>query len=532
MDRGPGRRRARAVRPKGRGRSTETRRTRAETIALHAPSDRQRPHNHRHLFLFAEIALRGAYFVRNSMVPLRAVALRRRRRVRSDAAVARCSADSPERQDADLEERAQRPADLPRRLQPGSREQDGSRCCALHPDRAGRVPQQPDMDIRINSEGTAATRCRPLHSPRPFALPASAIRGRSGCRSVRIRRIPAGLPHGCIRSSPVRYEVQNFGVLGYSSFQGLQLLKTRVFDYHPDIVVIGFGMNDSEVAGYRDKDMVGRKNRRRVRLKSRATPREHLESYKLLKYEALVLRFRPKPVGDYLKARPTRGRGRRLRRHGAVDARVAAGLRANIREMIRLAGEHGAWVVLVDNELWKGSPYRSVLRRSRTRPARRWSTAWRSSTMRAAVIERASRRGSISPAGLIPAPARGTDDRRLPRFYGSVAVPKTLSIVGADPQLGALGPTRSRCATMGAKGISERATACGAAAAFAPEKTVSYMYTNSGAAGSGKGLDVPHVREVTIPARPTAVPSTCRSTPSGASTCRRTAGTPTRSAMT
>src|SRR5919204_1755243 len=53
------------------------------------------------------------------------------------------------------------------------------------------------------------------------------------------------------------YEVLNFGILGYSSFQGLQLMKRRVLDLDPDVVAIGFGMNDSEVDGYRDKDMVG-----------------------------------------------------------------------------------------------------------------------------------------------------------------------------------------------------------------------------------------------------------------------------------
>src|SRR5262249_41615578 len=57
------------------------------------------------------------------------------------------------------------------------------------------------------------------------------------------------------RLPSLKVEAINFGVLGYSSFQGLQLFKTRVMAYDPDLVVIGFGMNDSEVAGYRDKDM-------------------------------------------------------------------------------------------------------------------------------------------------------------------------------------------------------------------------------------------------------------------------------------
>src|SRR6516225_6529287 len=82
-----------------------------------------------------------------------------------------------------------------------------------------------------------------------------------------------------------RYEVINFGVLGYTSFQGLQLLKSRVLDLQPDVVAIGFGMNDSEVAGYRDKDMIVTSAPPvSARLKEGVTG---LESYKLLDYLAL-----------------------------------------------------------------------------------------------------------------------------------------------------------------------------------------------------------------------------------------------------
>ena len=35
------------------------------------------------------------------------------------------------------------------------------------------------------------------------------------------------------------FDVMNFGVLGYSSFQGLALLKRRVLDLHPDVLLIG-----------------------------------------------------------------------------------------------------------------------------------------------------------------------------------------------------------------------------------------------------------------------------------------------------
>ena len=84
-------------------------------------------------------------------------------------------------------------------------------------------------------------------------------------------------------------EVMNFGVLGYSSFQGLQLLKRAVLDLHPDVVVVGFGMNDSEVAGYRDKDVWQARVRRPGGDRAKAIAASS-ESYSLLKYFALTLR--------------------------------------------------------------------------------------------------------------------------------------------------------------------------------------------------------------------------------------------------
>ena len=62
----------------------------------------------------------------------------------------------------------------------------------------------------------------------------------------------------------------------------------------------GFGMNDSEVPGYRDKDIISLNSRSaKVRITGAVDAfMERLESYKLLKDQALALRFRPKPVGE------------------------------------------------------------------------------------------------------------------------------------------------------------------------------------------------------------------------------------------
>src|SRR5262249_20528957 len=95
-------------------------------------------------------------------------------------------------------------------------------------------------------------------------------------------------------------DVQNYGVLGYSSFQGLQLLRSRVLDQHPDVVAIRFRMNDSGGAGSRDRDMVATGPPPAVRARVMESAQD-LEFYKLLNYLALTLKFHPKSIGAYLR---------------------------------------------------------------------------------------------------------------------------------------------------------------------------------------------------------------------------------------
>src|SRR6185436_5710122 len=146
-----------------------------------------------------------------------------------------------------------------------------------------------------------------------------------------------------------RFEVINFGVLGYSSFQGLQLLKRRVLDLHPEIVVIGFAMNDSEVAGSRDKDNLVTSGPPRIatRIKDAA---KTFEFYKLLNYSALLVKFRPRTVGDYLKEEAG-AKESGVVNYDELEAWTRVSPRdfdLNIREMIQLARGRGARAVLLD----------------------------------------------------------------------------------------------------------------------------------------------------------------------------------------
>lgn len=51
-------------------------------------------------------------------------------------------------------------------------------------------------------------------------------------------------------SSILNYEVLNFGVEGYSTFQELEMLKTKGLKYEPDLIILNYVFNDPEPGEY------------------------------------------------------------------------------------------------------------------------------------------------------------------------------------------------------------------------------------------------------------------------------------------
>jgi len=189
--------------------------------------------------------------------------------------------------------------------------------------------------------------------------------------------------------------------------------------------------------------------------------------------------------------------------------------------MIALARAQGADVVLLDNELWIDSPYRPVLRSiaadsnvplvdslrlvedARTKmvhdvEARLGLAAPPTFALRASVGKPAL------PAPSAP-PARVSVVFRVAQ--GAFPVARALSIVGTDPQLGALVPNAMAMHDDGAGGDQRAGDGVWSlAASFAPGTRLSYVYTSSGARGQWEGLDVPDIRSVVVPESPDGRP--------------------------
>ena len=126
-------------------------------------------------------------------------------------------------------------------------------------------------------------------------------------------------------------------------------------------------MNDSEVAGYRDKDLVQPGGVGGVNWRDGLkTIAGWSDFYGLLKYVALVVRFHPQTMGDSLKpdAKADASKAGDTVSYDDIEpwTRVSPhDFDRNIREMVTLGRSRGARVVLLDNELWPESPYRPVL---------------------------------------------------------------------------------------------------------------------------------------------------------------------------
>jgi hypothetical protein len=290
---------------------------------------------------------------------------------------------------------------------------------------------------------------------------------------------------------------------------------------HPDVLLIGFGMNDSSVSGYRDKD-VGQKIDVRWRDRVRAVA-EWSEFYGLLKYFAQVLRFHPQTTGDFLKADATEEPSKGDKPVSPISpanpvnpanyddmepwTRVSPhDYDLNIREMVRLGRSQGARVVLLDNELWPESPYRPVLVAIARDEHVPLVDSLRIIEDERARIERGMEtRFHLAPAASSPAPSGPTksppaETSVVFRVYeGAYPVPQRLSIVGNHSSLGNSVPNVVAMHDDGTAGDEHAGDRIWSYKTTFPAGThLKYVYTNSGRHGQWEGLDVPRIRELQV----------------------------------
>jgi len=309
----------------------------------------------------------------------------------------------------------------------------------------------------------------------------------------------AGILHE--RFPSARFEVLNRGVLGYSSFQGVQLMP-RLMRLNPDIVVIAYAMNDSKITGYHDRDAAEYEKHLPMLERIRRLAAKGA-TYNLLNYFAGILRRKPKPIGDYLReeADGTNGDFKGVQQWARVPL---SDYRDNILEMVRMARSKGAEALLVYNELWENGPYLDVLREISTSESVPLVDGSAIIGTERRKLEKNVEQQLHLEASHSDIPARDDDVEVVFRVYaGAYEVPHALFITGSDPALGNLVPNKVAMHDDGANGDQIPGDFVWSYAAKVRRGTkLVYVYTNSGPEGRWEGLDVPHIRTFDVPASP------------------------------
>jgi lysophospholipase L1-like esterase len=395
----------------------------------------------------------------------------------------------------------------------------------------GSLAHNPVWEIALNRDGFREVELTPK-APGVFRIVCMGDSWTFGANVGQDESYPARLRSLLAGAAPAgQFEVLNLGVLGYTSFQGRVLLEKRVLGLDPDLIVIGYAMNDGDVAGYRDKDMPGYATPKPTAKQRVLAVAEKSALVKLLKYAALALTHHPKTMAEHVASKASAAPGAKTEQEYASLAewtRVSPeDYGANLRAMIETAGAarggQGLPVVLVFNELWERSPYREVIGRVAAEKGvplvdssallareRHRIEAEREQELGLGVpgVDRwgwvgeagAGAAGADAAVGAAAADSTVTVLFRV--FAGERRVQSALYVAGAGPELGNVVPNMVALhddGTAGDQKAGDRVWSLAVPLRLGAK--VAYVYTNSGRQGEWEGLDVPMVRQFTIEAR-------------------------------
>lgn len=310
-----------------------------------------------------------------------------------------------------------------------------------------------------------------------------------------------------------KIEVLNLAMLAYTSHEGLKLLQRKALALQPDIVLIGYSMNDASIPGWHDKDVFVPKPKR---FSLRRFITENSELYKLAAYLSQLNKFKSVTMGDTIKAVSDPNDNFLFESWVSADAleakdyeRLESKVRVppadydrNIREMIRLVREHGAVPLLLHNELRPGSPYQSALQKiSHEENVALVDNCELIGKQRQRIEAELEQNLGLQPAS-VPAAnqSEGSVDVVFRVLMDRSSVPRAMFIVGPYPQLGDNVPNKVAMFDDGTHGDQKAGdNVWSYTARFSPDRKIFYVYTNSGGEGKWENLDLPKIRNFVVP---------------------------------
>jgi hypothetical protein len=285
------------------------------------------------------------------------------------------------------------------------------------------------------------------------------------------------------------YEVIDLSVLGYSSYHGTLLMK-RALELSPDLIVIGYAMNEGDMAGYAPKPH----NLGKI-LVDFAT--DGLKSVKLVRYWAQLYSFQERsPVASFF--------------HGAWLPKDRSWLKNSLEEykarilmMSNAARARGIRTVLLYPEFSQDGPYLKVLKELSTEfniPLVDWSDLLARASQNQ-VADRERRFGVAHSSAISVLDEDRLIDVVFRVSQGTSQVSQKMYISGSHPSLNSFEPNTLSMYDDGTHGDEVPGDKIWSLRVRLPSNsTVLYTYTNSGDARVWNGLDIPIVRQV-LPGR-------------------------------
>lgn len=310
-----------------------------------------------------------------------------------------------------------------------------------------------------------------------------------------------------------KIEVLNLAMLAYTSHEGLKLLQRKALSMQPDIVLIGYSMNDASIPGWHDKDVFVPKP---WRFSLRRFITENSEIYKLAAYLNQLGKFQSVTMGDTIKSVSDPNDNFLVESWVSADALEAkdyerleskvrvppAEYERNIREMIRLVREHNAVPILLHNELRPGSPYQSALQRiSREEKVTLVDNCELIGKERQRIEAELEQKLGLQPT---PVPGSNPIAGKIDvvfRVRVDPSVSRGMFIVGPYPELGDNVPNKVAMFDDGTHGDQKAGDSVWSYTASLPAgRKIFYVYTNGGAEGKWENLDLPKIRNFVVPA--------------------------------
>ena len=372
----------------------------------------------------------------------------------------------------------------------------------------------PTWEVKLNSEGFRDTDFSPSKPPNTVRIVCLGDSWTFGHNADQDKTYPRRLAALLKESFPnMSIEVLNLGMLASSSHEGLQVLQRRALSLNPDIVFVGYSMNDAYITGWHDKDVLVPKIHR-FRLLTFLT--ENSELYKLLTYLGQARKFEKITMTDHLKASSdpheqftyeswVSAEALEAKDYERLESRLRvtpADYEKNIKEMIRLIRERGAVPILLHNELRPGSPYQSALRKiSAEEKVMLVDNCQLLGEARRQVERGMEQRLALQPP-VKPLDAKQPEsvDVVFRLYLEDQPVRKAMYIAGPHPQLGDSVPNKVSMFDDGTHGDQKAGDhVWSVTATFSPGQKVFYVYTNSGEEGKWQNLDLPKVRSFTVP---------------------------------